>query len=241
MYIPAHFAESRPQVLLDIIANYPLGTLVTQDANGLEANHLPFEIYADGDEHCTLLAHVAKANPIWRKTAAGDEVLVIFKGVDAYVSPNWYPSKHETHRQVPTWNYQAVHVYGKIRFIEDVNYLRAMLERLTHTHEHKVQPESPWQMSDAPPDYIAGMLKAIIGIEISITRIIGKSKLSQNKQVQDRTNLAAELYRQGHTVISELTLKNIASSEEAHEASAQANKQLLKNKKSSLKRAFLKI
>jgi len=178
MYIPSHFAESRPQVLLDIIANHPLGTLVTYGPNGLEANHLPFEIETDTEEHGVLLAHVAKANPVWRETVTDDEVLVIFKGVDAYVSPNWYPSKHETHKQVPTWNYQAVHVYGKIKFIEDTERLRTMVERLTHTHEQRAQPESPWQMSDAPPDYIDAMLKAIVGIEITITKIIGKSKLS---------------------------------------------------------------
>lgn len=208
MYIPSHFAENRPQVLLDIITNYPLGTLVTNGDNGLEANHLPFEIEADNGQHGVLLAHVAKANPIWREITSNDEVLVIFKGADAYVSPNWYPSKHETHRQVPTWNYQAVHVYGKVRLIEDANHLRTMLTRLTHTHEHKVQPESPWHMSDAPADYIDAMLKAIVGIEISITKIIGKSKLSQNKNAQDKTNLATELKHQGHTAIAEAILES---------------------------------
>jgi len=211
MYIPPHFAENRPQAIFDIIASHPLGTLVTQGANGLDANHFPFELDKDTGEFGTLRAHAAKANPIWRETAQNDEVLVIFKGLDAYVSPNWYPSKQETHQQVPTWNYQAVHVYGKIRFIEDANQLRAMLERLTHTHEHKVQPESPWRMSDAAPDYIDAMLKAIVGIEITITKMIGKSKLSQNKHVQDRTNLAAELERHGHTAIAEATLKSIAT------------------------------
>nr|WP_294838562.1 FMN-binding negative transcriptional regulator [uncultured Methylotenera sp.] len=208
MYIPPHFAENLPQALLDIIATHPLGTLVTHGTNGLEANHLPFDIKTNKSGYATLLAHVAKANPIWRETTSNDEVLVIFRGLDAYVSPNWYPSKHETHRQVPTWNYQAVHVYGKIKFIEDENSLRAMLEHLTHTHEHKVQPESPWSMSDAPPDYIAAMLKAIVGIEITITNIIGKSKLSQNKHAQDRTNLAAELEHRGHTAIAEAMRKS---------------------------------
>jgi transcriptional regulator len=213
MYIPPHFAENRPEALFDIIASHPLGTLVTKSANGLEANHFPFELDTNTGEFGTLRTHAAKANPIWRETASNDEALVIFKGLDAYVSPNWYPSKQETHQQVPTWNYQAVHVYGKIKFTEDAGHLRVMLELLTHAHEHKVQQASPWQMADAPPDYIDAMLKAIVGIEITITKILGKSKLSQNKHVQDRTNLAAELLRHGHTAIAEATLKSILTKE----------------------------
>lgn len=208
MYTPPHFAESRPQVLLDIITNYSLGTLVTHSANGLEANHLPFAIDIKSGKPDILRAHVAKANPIWQETDTDDEVLVIFRGPDAYISPNWYPSKQKTHRQVPTWNYQAVHVYGKIKFIEDADSLRTVVEHLTHRHEYKVQPESPWQISDAPADYIDAMLKAIVGIEITISKMIGKSKLSQNKHTQDKINLAAELKRYGHTTIAEAMLKS---------------------------------
>jgi len=143
MYIPPHFAENRPQALLDIMTSHPLGTLVTQSTNGLEANHLPFEMDTCSVELGTLRAHVARANPIWQETTGDDDVLVIFRGLDAYVSPNWYPSKHDTHRQVPTiWNYQAVHVYGKIKFIEDVDCLHTIIERLTHTHGHKTQSTS---------------------------------------------------------------------------------------------------
>ncbi len=213
MYIPPHFAENKPQALLDIIASHPLGALVMQSPHGLDANHLPFELDAGAGEFGTLRAHVAKANPIWQETADSEEVLVIFSGLDAYMSPNWYPSKHESHRQVPTWNYQAVHVYGKIKFTEDADYLRTIVERLTHTHELKIQPASPWRMTDAPPDYIDAMLKAIVGIEITITKIRGKSKLSQNKSEQDRCNLAIELKRHGHIAIAEATLKSILTKE----------------------------
>jgi len=143
IYIPPHFAENRPQALFDIMTSHPLGTLVTQSTNGLEANHLPFEMDTCSVELGTLRAHVARANPIWQETTGDDDVLVIFRGLDAYVSPNWYPSKHDTHRQVPTiWNYQAMHVYGKIKFIEDVDCLHTIVEGLTHTHGHKTQSAS---------------------------------------------------------------------------------------------------
>ncbi|WP_028225602.1 FMN-binding negative transcriptional regulator [Paraburkholderia ferrariae] len=183
MYIPAHFNESRPEVLHAHINAHPFGMLVTNGKSGLDANHLPFELAADEGEMGVLRAHVARANPVWEDVADGDEVLVVFRAGDAYISPNWYPSKHEQHRQVPTWNYVVVHAYGRITVLDDERYVRGVVGRLTRTHEAS-QPQ-PWKMGDAPQDYIDTMVKAIVGLKIDITRLVGKSKLGQNKEERD--------------------------------------------------------
>ena len=119
MYVPKYFEESRPDVLRALIDAHPLGALVTHNASGLDANHIPF--FIEGD---SLIAHVARKNPVWRELKDGDEVLVIFRGADGYISPNWYPSKHETHRQVPTWNYLVAHAHGRVFVRDDVNFVR---------------------------------------------------------------------------------------------------------------------
>ncbi|WP_179402260.1 FMN-binding negative transcriptional regulator [Burkholderia guangdongensis] len=183
MYIPAHFNEPRIDALHACIAQHPFGTLITHGKSGLDANHLPFELAADEGEFGVLRAHVARANPVWRDVANGDDVLVIFRAGDAYISPNWYPSKHETHRQVPTWNYVVVHAHGRIAILDDERYVRGVVARLTRTHEAS-QPQ-PWKMADAPKDYIDKMLESIVGLQIDITRLVGKSKLSQNKDARD--------------------------------------------------------
>ncbi|MCG5071803.1 FMN-binding negative transcriptional regulator [Paraburkholderia tagetis] len=183
MYVPAHFDESRPEVLHALIAQHPFGTLVTHGASGLDANHIPFELLANEGALGTLHAHVARANPLWQAVADGDEVLAIFRAGDAYISPTWYPSKHETHRQVPTWNYVVVHAHGRIRIRDDEKFVRGVVARLTRTHE--ANEAQPWKMGDAPQDFIDTMLKAIVGIEIEITRLVGKRKLSQNKEARD--------------------------------------------------------
>lgn len=195
MYIPAHFAESRPEALHALMTEYPLGALVTRGRDGLDANHLPFELDTAAGPHGTLRAHVARANPLWQDVTDGDEVLVIFRAEDAYISPNWYPSKHETHRQVPTWNYRVVHAHGRITIRDDERYVRGLVARLTRRHE-AAQPV-PWKMGDAPPDYIEAMLKAIVGIEIGITRLEGKLKLSQNREERDRENAGGMLIEAG--------------------------------------------
>mgnify|MGYP002147158793 CR=1 FL=1 len=118
MYIPAHFAETRPDELTRIIRAHPLGMLVTNDSAGLDADHIPFEYEAGAGTHGLLTAHVARANPLWKEIPNEAEVLVIFRCGDAYISPNWYPSKHETHRQVPTWNYEVVHVHGRLTVMD---------------------------------------------------------------------------------------------------------------------------
>jgi transcriptional regulator len=204
MYVPAHFDASRPETLHALIAAHPFGTLFTHGASGLDANHIPFELDAAQGEQGILKAHVARANPVWQDVANGDEVLVVFRAGDAYISPTWYPSKHEAHRQVPTWNYQVVHAHGRITVHDDERYVRGVVARLTRTHE-ATQPE-PWKMSDAPADFIDQMLKAIVGIEIRITRLQGKAKLGQNKEVRDMRGAGTALMEQGSTKIGQAML-----------------------------------
>ena len=159
---------------------YPFATLVTHGDAGIAANHLPWELVGDH-----LHGHVARGNELAR--ADGAEVLVIFRGPEGYVSPNWYPSKHETGREVPTWNYAVVHVHGRLRVVEDHGWLRQLLERLTDRHEAG-QPK-PWHVSDAPADHIEKSLGGIVGLDISIERIEGKFKLSQNHPAANRAGV----------------------------------------------------
>ena len=191
MYIPPHFAITDPQVLHRIMREHPLGVLVTSAAGGLDANHIPFEFDPSAGKLGVLTGHVARANPVWQQCLQGAEVMVIFRGDETYISPNWYPSKHETHRQVPTWNYEVVHVHGKLTVHDDEKFLRGVVGRLTKTHE--AQEPKPWKMSDAPQDYIDAMVKAIVGIQITITRLEGKAKLSQNREPRDLHGAAEAL------------------------------------------------
>lgn len=184
MYVPTHFKEANSEKLHALMHAYPFATVVTQGEGGLAANHLPLEL-VDGKLH----GHVARGNELSRMDGA--EVLVIFRGPDGYVSPNWYPSKREAHREVPTWNYAVVHVHGRLRTVSDAVWLRSLLERLTDRHEAG-QPE-PWHVSDAPEDHIEKMLRAIVGLEISIDRIKGKFKLSQNHPDANRAGVHAGL------------------------------------------------
>jgi transcriptional regulator len=198
MYIPSHFAIQDTDVLHRIIETHPLGVLVTQSPNGLDANHIPFELdRARG----LLLAHVARANPVWRECGDGAQVMVIFRGEESYISPNWYPSKHEFHRQVPTWNYEVVHAHGRLTVQDEETFVRGVVARLTRTHE--ASEPKPWKMGDSAPDYIDGMLKAIVGIEISISRLEGKAKLSQNREPRDRLSAADMLASQGASALAE--------------------------------------
>ena len=198
MYNPSHFHITDSAVLQDLIRQHPLGCLVAQTADGLDANHLPFELLQDEDGQLRLLAHVARANPLWQQLGNGAAVLVIFKAQDGYISPNWYPCKHETHEQVPTWNYQVVHAHGTIQIRDDEKFVRGVVGRLTRTHEGRASDLpgntfAPWKMSDAAAPYLQKMLGAIVGLEISVQRLEGKFKLSQNKQAADRMALAETL------------------------------------------------
>jgi transcriptional regulator len=204
MYVPPHFDEPRTEVLHELIRQHPLGTLVTHGANGLDANHIPFELVPGQGALGSLSAHVARANPVWQELADGAEVLVIFRAGDAYISPNWYPSKHELHRQVPTWNYMVAHAHGRITIRDDERYVRGVVARLTRTHE-AAQPV-PWKMGDSAPEFIDTLLTAIVGVEIEITRLVGKSKISQNKELRDLRGAGEALKAQGEHAIGDAML-----------------------------------
>lgn len=194
MYLPSHFDERRPQVLHALVRAEPLGLLIHQGGAGAQANLVPFLLDADAGPHGLLSAHVARANPLWRE-AADTDVLVVFQGPQAYVSPNWYPSKAEHGKVVPTWNYVMVQARGRLRAIENAQWLRGFLDRLTAEHE-STQP-MPWSLADAPADYIDKMLAAIVGLEIELTMpLVGKWKVSQNRSAADRAGTAAGLASQ---------------------------------------------
>lgn len=198
MYLPKHFEETRVEVLHELIRAYPLGTLVTLTAGGLDANHIPFEVDPDPRPFGTLRGHVARANPVWREASPGADALVIFQGPDTYISPSWYPTKRETGKVVPTWNYVVVHAHGTPRFIDDRAWLRAFVEKLTDRHE--AQRREPWKVTDAPADYIDKQVGAIIGLEVPVTRLAGKWKLSQNRPAHDRAGVVEGLRRDaGHS------------------------------------------
>ena len=195
MYLPEHFAEHDPAKLRRLIAEYPLGTLVTLGAEGLSANHLPFELAAGAGPHGALLGHVARGNRVWQDFSGEHEALVIFQGPSAYVSPNWYPTKAETHRHAPTYNYAVVHAHGRLIIHDDEKWLRGLLGRLTERMEAP-QP-NPWKMGDAPQDYLQQLLGGIVGIEIEVSRLVGKWKVSQNRLPVDRNGAAAGLRATG--------------------------------------------
>ncbi len=195
MYTPAHFRVTEPAALQRIIQAHPLGVLVTSQEGSLDANHIPFEFDPQVGPLGRLSAHVARANPVWQQCAEGADVLVIFRGNESYISPNWYPSKHETHRLVPTWNYEVVHAHGRLRVRDDEKFLRGVLARLTRVHE--AQEPKPWKMGDSAPEYIDMMLRAVVGLEIDITALEGKSKLSQNREPRDVAGAARMLRQRG--------------------------------------------
>lgn len=193
MYTPSHFDEARPAVLQQLLHDHPLGLLVTNGPQGLDANPLPFLFDPQPGGAGVLTAHVARANPVWQD-AAGHEVLVVFQGPQAYVSPNWYPSKAENGKAVPTWNYIVVQARGRLVVHDDAAWLRAFVTRLTQRHE-ATQPR-PWQPDDAPPDYLAAMLRGIVGIEIPLASLRGKWKMSQNQPAANREGVARGLRSQ---------------------------------------------
>jgi transcriptional regulator len=191
MYIPQHFDETRVDVLHQLIRARPLSTLVTLGSGGLNANHIPLLLAADPAPLGTLRGHVARANPVWQDIAREGEVLAIFHGPDAYITPSWYATKAETGKVVPTWNYAVAHAYGRLRAIDDALWLRKHLEALTAFNEAQFSP--PWRLEDAPRDFTEKLIAAVVGIEIDITRLSGKWKVSQNQPPQNQTGVIAGL------------------------------------------------
>lgn len=198
MYVPPHFEETSREAIAALIEAAPLACVVAQTAQGLLANHIPLLLAPDG----ALIGHAALANDMHRLIPEGGEVLAVFRAEDAYVSPNYYPSKAENHRSVPTWNYQVVHVHGAIAFRHDEQAKRAAVGLLTRTHERRVHGKSGWRMADAPRDYLDGMLANIVAFRIEPIRILAKSKLSQNRDARDHAGAVAGLEAAGHDGIA---------------------------------------
>ncbi len=185
MYLPKHFEETRAEALHALIRSHPLGTLMTQDRSGaLQADPIPFVLEAVQGEHDRLRGHVARANPLWRETREEVEALVVFQGAQSYISPGWYPSKAEHGKVVPTWNYIVVQARGRLRAVDDREWLRAFVTRLTERHE--ARQNKAWKVADAPDDFVETMLGAIVGIEIELSSLVGKWKTSQNRSSADR-------------------------------------------------------
>ena len=199
MYIPDHFREDRAAVLHGAMRAIGFATLVTAAEGGIEANHMPMLLDAQAG---TLRGHFARANPVWRNLTPDSEVLASFLGPHAYVRPGWYPSKAETGKAVPTWNYITVHARGTITLHPDADWLRAHVSALSDAHE-AVRAE-PWALTDAPPAYIDTMLRAIVGFEIRITRLEGKWKLSQNRSAADIAGVRDGLAREGQDALAEM-------------------------------------
>lgn len=198
MYIPPHYQELDPAEIASVMAEAPLACIVAATPGGLVANHIPLLADREG----TLVGHVALANDMHRLVADGQEVLAIFRGLDAYVSPNYYPSKPEHHRHVPTWNYQAVHVHGAITFQHDERAKRAAVGLLTRTHERRLNGAAAWRMADAPADYMERMLASIVALRIEVRRTLAKSKLSQNRDDRDHAGAVAGLRAAGHEAMA---------------------------------------
>jgi transcriptional regulator len=195
MYMPSQFEEKRTEVQHQLIEQHSFGTLVTLGADGINANHVPFELDRNAGEFGLLRAHVARNNPVWRDFSHDVDTLAIFEGASAYVSPSWYESKQEHGKVVPTYNYMVVHAYGPMRVIDDPVWMKAFLNRLTDQHEGG-RP-APWKVGDAPPDFIDALIGTLIGIEIPVTRLLGKWKVSQNRSQADRKGVAAGLRAEG--------------------------------------------
>jgi transcriptional regulator len=195
MYVPSHFEESRIEVLHQLIREHAQAALITLGPDGLNANHIPFELDPNPAPFGTLRAHVARSNPVWRDFSKDVESLVVFQGPQAYITPSWYETKKQTGKVVPTYNYMVVHAYGALRVVEDRQWLRGLVERLTNRFEG--QRSAPWRVTDAPGEFVEQMLGAIVGLEIPVSRLVGKWKVSQNRPQADREGVVKGLRETG--------------------------------------------
>jgi transcriptional regulator len=201
MYLPKHFEVTDPEVLSDLIEKYPLATIIGAIGGEIEVNHLPLMLSKDRSR---LYGHVAKTNPLLKiAEQATPNLTAVFNGPDAYVTPSWYLTKKETGKVVPTWNYAVVHAQGKISIIQDRAWLHGHVTQMTDTHEPTYQ--SLWKVSDAPDEYIQVMLNAIVGIEIEITSLVGKFKLSQNRPANDYEAVLSELRASKNQELQDMT------------------------------------
>ncbi len=191
MHIPASFLENRTPILHALMQAHPLAQLVSHGRGGLLASPVPFLLYPDEGESGVLRAHVARANPHWKELVDLDECLLVFQGLEGYITPSWYPGKAETHKAVPTWDYACVHAWGRPQVIEDPAWLLRQLNDLTDHHEQR--RTQPWSVGHAPADYVAAQLRAIVGIEIPVRKLEGKFKMSQNRNAADKAGVVAGL------------------------------------------------
>ena len=200
MYLPKHFLVEDPAILGQLIAEYPLATIIGNLDGQLEINHLPLMLSEDKTK---LYGHIARSNPLTKVAGSKNTaVTAIFNGPNAYVTPAWYPSKQESGKVVPTWNYAVVHAQGSIKLIEDPAWLRSHVAQMTDIHEPTYQ--SNWKLDDAPEEYVQMMLKAIIGIEIEVNSLIGKFKLSQNRPAQDYEAVVKQLEKSPQEALQEM-------------------------------------
>ena len=202
MYLPKHFEETRPEVLHGLIRDHALATLVVQGPDGLIANHVPVALRPDDGPHGSLVGHLARGNPLWRIAKGGIECLAIFGGRHLYISPNGYATRHTTGHVVPTWNYEVVHVQGRLATVEDGPWVYQVLTDASATYE--APEKSPWTLAEPPADYMEGMLRGIVGIRLEISTMTGKFKLSQNQPAENRDTLVASLRDKGRPEATEM-------------------------------------
>ena len=197
MYIRKEHRLDDREAIIALVRAYPLGAWVCQSERGLVANHIPFVFDASKGPHGALIGHVSRANDVWRDLESAPPSVVMFQGAQAYITPAWYPSKNEDGKVVPTWNYIAAHAHGAARAIHDPDWILRMLNQLTDSNE--AGRTSPWQVGDAPPSFIERLSRAIVGIEITVERLEGKQKASQDEAMQDRLGTVDGLQQLGTT------------------------------------------
>jgi transcriptional regulator len=204
MYVPKQHEETDLSVLHKLLKAHPLGAWATQCNGEIVANHIPFFLEPSRGKYGTLVGHIARANPVWKTFTTSSNSLVIFQGAETYITPSWYPSKHEAGKAVPTWNYAVVHAHGLPRIIENREWLLAHLTQLTG--EHEAEQALPWKVSDAPIEFIDTLMQAIVGVEIPIERLVGKWKVSQNRPETDKLGIVAGLMSRNEIQDKEMAL-----------------------------------
>lgn len=214
MYVPKNFEQSDIEVLHDLIVSHPLATLVTMSSNGINANHIPLHLVKDKGQYGALQGHVARANPLWSDLDNKVETLIIFQGPNSYITPSWYPTKQEQGKVVPTWNYVTVHAYGRLDVIDDPVWVKSQLELLTAQQEASF--DKPWAVSDAPVEFTNKMISAIVGIEILITKLAGKWKVSQNQPALNQAGVVEGLKSLSNSEATKVAALVEKASQNAH-------------------------